>query len=147
MTVAPGPIDTVPLFRPLLAELLALLRGLDDAQWRRPTVAGEWTVHDVAAHLLDGDLRKLALVRDGHVLEPPEPLTSARALATFVRTLNAEGVGFGRRLSPRVLGDLLEVTGEWVARYLEGLPPFGPALFPVSWAGDARSPHGSTMRA
>jgi hypothetical protein len=56
---APGlaPTYTALLFAPPHAELLALLRGLAPAQWDAPTVAGAWRVPDVAAHLLDGDLR------------------------------------------------------------------------------------------
>ena len=42
-------IDTAPLFGPLHAELLALLRGLSADDWQRPTVAGRWLVRDVAA--------------------------------------------------------------------------------------------------
>jgi uncharacterized protein (TIGR03083 family) len=119
--------------------LLTLLRDLPAERWSRPTAAGDWTVHDVAAHLLDGDLRKLAIVRDGHAAAPPEAITSERELAQFLRALNADGVGFGRRLSPRLLVDLLEITGEWVTRLLESLPPFGPARFAVSWAGESES--------
>ena len=47
------PLDAAPLFPDLHAELLALLRALDPADWERPTVAGAWRVRDVAAHLLD----------------------------------------------------------------------------------------------
>ena len=36
--------------------LIELLRGLPDDAWNLPVGAGEWTVRDVAAHLLDGDL-------------------------------------------------------------------------------------------
>jgi len=135
----PAPCDTMDLFRPLLAELLAVLRGLHVEDWQRPTAAGSWTVHDVAAHLLDGDLRKLAIVRDRHAVSPSGPIASDRDLARFVNALNAEGVAFGRRLSPRVLTDLLEIAGEWVAGFLESLPPDGPAHFPVSWAGESAS--------
>lgn len=34
------PVYTAPLLRPLLAELLELLRGLSPEQWEAPTVAG-----------------------------------------------------------------------------------------------------------
>lgn len=136
---APSPVHTAPLLRPLLAELLTLLRGLTAAQWDAPTVAGAWRVRDVAAHLLDGDLRKLAAYRDGHVLAPAEPIRSDRDLARFINALNAEGVGWARRLSPRLLIDLLAITGEWAADLLESLPPHEPSLWPVSWAGEAVS--------
>ena len=44
------PNYVAPLFRPLLAELVALLRSLAAADWERPTVAPDWRVRDVAAH-------------------------------------------------------------------------------------------------
>ena len=61
-----SPLDTAPLFPELHAELLSFLRALEPADWERPTVAGAWRVRDVAAHLLDGELRTLAAHRDGH---------------------------------------------------------------------------------
>ena len=134
-----APVDTRPLFRPLLAELLALLRGLDAAAWERPTVAGPWRVRDVAAHLLDGDLRKLAAYRDDHVLPSDAPIASDRDLARFVNALNAGGVAWARRLSPRLVTDLLAITGGWAATLLESLDPDAPARWPVSWAGEAAS--------
>jgi uncharacterized protein (TIGR03083 family) len=131
--------DVAHLFRPLLAELVALLRTLDPDRWDRPTVARGWSVRDVAAHLLDGDLRKLAACRDGHDLPHDAPVVNAGDVARLVNALNASGVMYARRLSPALLTDLLAVTGEWVARFVESLPPRGPAHFPVSWAGESAS--------
>ncbi|HJR60154.1 MAG TPA: maleylpyruvate isomerase N-terminal domain-containing protein [Vicinamibacterales bacterium] len=127
------------LFRPLLGELLALLRGFGQDDWERPTVAGPWRVRDVAAHLLDGDLRKIAVYRDDHRLPLDAPITSDRDLARFINGLNATGVAYAARLSPRLITDLLEITGGWVAQVIEDLPPHAPARFPVSWAGESRS--------
>jgi len=133
------PLDVRPLFRPLLAELLDVLRGLDAAAWERPTVAGAWRVRDVAAHLLDGDLRKLAAYRDDHLPPLDAPIASDRDLARLVNGLNASGVAWARRLSPRLLVDLLAITGGWVAALFDALPPDEPARWPVSWAGEATS--------
>jgi uncharacterized protein (TIGR03083 family) len=131
-------IDTTPLFRPLLGELLFLLRGLSDAQWGASTVAGAWRVRDVAAHLLDGDLRRLAASRDGHRLAITPP-TSEAEVSALVNGLNAGGVSYAQRLSPRLIVDLLEMTGGWVADLFASLPPDGSATFPVSWAGERSS--------
>jgi uncharacterized protein (TIGR03083 family) len=135
----PGPLDTLPLLRPLLAELLALLRGLGPEQWSASTVAGAWRVRDVAAHLLDGDLRKLAVYRDGHAIVPERPIVSDADLGRVVNTLNASGVAWAARVSPRIVTDLLEVAGAWVIEVLESIPPNAPSIFPVSWAGEGRS--------
>jgi hypothetical protein len=130
-----APVYTAPLLRPLLGELLGVLRGLTADQWEAPTVAGAWRVRDVAAHLLDGDLRKLAAGRDGHLLPMETPIRSDRDLARFINALNAEGVAWARRLSPTLLVDLLATTGAWAADLLEALPPHDAAMWPVSWAG------------
>ena len=50
--------DTRFFFRPLSADLVALLRTLSAEAWRRPTLAGSWLVRDVVAHLLDTTLRR-----------------------------------------------------------------------------------------
>lgn len=134
-----SPIDTSPLFRPLLAELTGLLRALNRADWDRPTLAGKWKVRDVAAHLLDGDLRRIAAGRDSHPLPMDFPVQSDQDLARFVNGLNQQGVTYGARLSPRLLTDLLEVVGIWTADLMESLPKDVPALWAVSWAGERES--------
>jgi hypothetical protein len=60
-------------------------------------------------------------------------------LTAFINRLNAGGVDYARRLSPRLLIDLLDVTGHWVADLVEALPPHARSVFPVSWAGEAES--------
>jgi len=132
------PCYTAELFRPLLSELITLLRSLDAEMWDRGTVAGHWRVRDVVAHLLDGDLRRLAICRDGHQIVT-DPIASDRDLARFINRLNAEGVAYGARLSRALLIDLAEITGEWVAEYFLALPPHAKAMFSVSWAGEAVS--------
>jgi uncharacterized protein (TIGR03083 family) len=133
------PRDTTKLFRPLLRELIALLRSLEPDDWNHPTLAGDWKVRDVAAHLLDGDLRKLSACRDGRRLAPESPIRTNQDLARFIRDQNAAGVAFGARLSTRVLVDLLEATGERIADFFSQLPLNETAAFAVSWAGEAQS--------
>lgn len=133
-----APIHTADLFEPLHTELIRLLRALRDEDWGRPTMAGAWRVRDVAAHLLDIDLRKLAGGRDRHRW-PPANVSSYDEVVGLINTINASGVAFGERLSPRVLGDLLEVTGRWVSDFVLTLPPDGEAWYSVLWAGETRS--------
>jgi uncharacterized protein (TIGR03083 family) len=118
---------------------LKTLRGLDAAAWHRQTLAPRWKVRDVAAHLLDGDLRKIAVYRDGHLLAPDSPIASERDLTQFINRQNATGVAYAARLSPALLTDLLDITGLWVADLIEQLPPHGRSIFAVSWAGEAES--------
>ena len=135
-----APVVTAPLFAGLHAELIALLRGLARADWERPTTAAGWTVRDVAAHMLDGDIRRLSAHRDGHAPAPPAAaLASYRGLVDHLDQLNATWIAAARRIGPPVLVDLLAVTGPQVAAFVAGLDPDGPAHYPVAWAGEERS--------
>lgn len=126
-TCLPSPVHTAHLLRPLAAELVGLLRGLPLEAWDRPTSAGGWRVRDVAAHLLDGDLRRLSFHRDAlPLLLPSEPIRSYRDLVDFLDGLNASWVEASRRLSPRILVELLEWSGRSVCDLLEALDPEGP---------------------
>ena len=133
------PLDTAPLLPEIHAALVSLLRSLEPADWSRPTVAGSWRVRDVAAHLLDGDLRKLAVHRDGQLPPATQPAPAYADIVALIGRLNAEGVAFATRLSPRLLTDLLEVTGRWTSSFVATLDPDAPAVFPVAWAGEAQS--------
>lgn len=79
------PIDVAPLFPGLHAELMTLLRGLRADDWLEPTWAPQWRVRDVVAHLLDGELRRLSIQRDGVAVTPAAtPITVyASLLATW----------------------------------------------------------------
>ena len=60
------PIATAHLFPKIEGLLIELLRSLEPNDWERQTVAPAWRVKDVAAHLLDTQLRKLSLARDAY---------------------------------------------------------------------------------
>lgn len=133
------PLYTADLFEPLHGELVALLHSLKLRDWERPTVAGSWRVRDAVAHLLDSDLRVLSYIRDGHILQSTEPVDGYDALLQLLNRLNAEWVRAARRLSPRVLADLVTTSGTEVAKVFSSQPPHEPAIFPVAWAGEAES--------
>ncbi|HEX2122919.1 MAG TPA: maleylpyruvate isomerase N-terminal domain-containing protein [Thermoanaerobaculia bacterium] len=129
-----APIHVTHLFAPLNDELVALLRSLSATEWNTPTVAGAWTVKDVAAHLLDTTLRRLSMHRDGHTPPlPPRP--------DFINAMNAEGVAVLRRLSPEMLTEMHERYGREMADFFATLDPFAPAKWGVSWAGEEESPN------
>jgi hypothetical protein len=92
----------------------------------------------LTAHLLDTQLRRLALCRDGHV-PPGAPPASLAEVAALVSRLNAEGVGYFARLSPPVLIALMEIASRESAAYLQSLDPAAPAAFGVSWAREDAS--------
>ena len=134
------PIDTRHLFRPVSSGLVTLLRALPAAHWDLPTIAGQWLVRDIVAHLLDSTLRRLAFHRD-RMTPPPPPraIGSERDFVRFIDDLNAQWVASAKRLSPRVLTDLYERASGELADWVESLPLDAPALFPVSWAGEDAS--------
>jgi uncharacterized protein (TIGR03083 family) len=131
-----GPLMTAHLFPTLDSRLIDLLRSLTPDDWERQTIAPRWKVKDVAAHLLDTQLRKLSFDRDGYTLSPPPAIASDRDLVAFIDRLNAEGVTVYRRLSPSVLIAWMEQTSREAASYYASLDPFAPARFGVSWAGE-----------
>ena len=135
-----GPILCAYLLRRVDDKLIELLSSLSAAEWAVPTIVPQWTVRDVAAHLLDTVLRKLSLVRDGCTVERAE-IRSERDLVALVNRLNREGVAVYRRLSPAVLIEMMRMACDQSARFHESLDPFAPAVFAVSWAGETASPN------
>src|SRR5438270_5950527 len=138
MTVG-KPILTVELFPILEGKLIELLRCLRHDDWSRPTLAKQWTVKDVAAHLLDGNIKRLSIQRDGSFGLAAPHIDSYESLVAFVNRNNAEWVQAARRISPRVLIDLLEITSKQVCDLFRGLDPLAPALWSVAWAGEDQS--------
>jgi uncharacterized protein (TIGR03083 family) len=138
MSSGPGPILCAHLLRKVDAKLLELLGSLRPDEWDLQTVAPEWRVRDVAAHLLDTVLRKLSLVRDGWLMEQAA-IQSPQDLVALINRLNREGVTVYRRLSPTILMSLMSVACRENAQFHEALDPFAPAAFGVSWAGEERS--------
>ena len=134
------PVLLLDRFAPLQAELIALLRGLAPGDWQRPTACALWSVKDIVAHLLDDDLRRLSSDRDG--VPPAEDGPGDYAsLVAWINRMNAQWVAAARRLSPRVLVDLLELTGPQVVELFRSRDPFAPAHWAVAWAGETESQH------
>jgi uncharacterized protein (TIGR03083 family) len=133
------PIQTIHLFPALDQKLIELLRSLTPDEWHKATRAKLWRVKDIAAHLLDGNIRTLSMSRDQYFGENPGDIQSYAALVTFLNGLNADWVKAARRISPEVLTDLLETTGVAYIAHLQSLDPFSSAIFPVDWAGEKKS--------
>jgi uncharacterized protein (TIGR03083 family) len=136
-----GPVFLVDLLPGLHNQMMNLLRGLAPTDWGRPTACTLWSVKDIAAHLLDGSLRRLSFGRDRLEATPvPVPVSYAELVA-YLNRLNAEWVAAARRLSSRILMDLLDSTAPQVHAFLRSLDPHAAALFPVAWAGEDSSPN------
>ena len=141
MSLSPPPApDTRPYFRPVAADLAALLRRLSADDWHRPTLAGTWVVRDVVAHLIDISLRRVSFHRDRLVPPPPPfPIQSEQDFVRFINGLNHEWVAATTRCSPQVLTELFELASVDLATFFEAHPLDAPGLFGVSWAGEQSS--------
>jgi len=134
------PILVAELFPEISLRLVALLRSLSSDEWHLPTISSRRTVKDIASHLLDGSLRRLSMQRDGFL--PADGRGQRHAgepLLNFLNRLNDEWETGARRLSPRVLIDLIEWADDQLADLLRSLDSHGEAIFPVAWAGEERS--------
>lgn len=129
----PGPVIVIDLFAPERQALLDLLRELSDDDWRRPTACDGWSVHDVALHMLGGDLGNISRRRDEHRPGASE-VQGWEDLVAFLNGWNQSWVETARRISPRVVIDLLDVSGSQLFDYFATLDPDAMGA-PVSWAG------------
>lgn len=129
------PLLTSHLLPVIDSKLIELLRSLTPDEWELQTVAPKWKVKHVAAHLLDTQLRKLSIVRDGYIAGPPP----GDDLVAFINELNRQGVEMYSRLGPAVLMSLMEIASRESAEFHQSLDPLAEAAFAVSWAGERRS--------
>jgi hypothetical protein len=133
-------IETIELYPLLDGKLVDLLESLSSEEWNAPTIAGKWTVKDVAAHILDGCfLRRLSIHRDGYFGEKPENINSYRDLIDYLNGLNAVWVNANKRLSPRIMIELIKIYSREVYEFFKTLEPRGRAIFAVDWAGETES--------
>jgi uncharacterized protein (TIGR03083 family) len=130
---ATAPRQFAPLFRVERARLLDLLRALRPTDWRRPTVCPGWDVRSLAAHLVGGDFSVLSRQRDGHHGTPaPADLHEAGFIA-WLDDLQVEWAHAARRLSPRLVYELLVWTDDQLVSLVEAQDP--SAMYAhVSWA-------------
>ena len=132
-----GRVEVLHLFPEERLQLLKFLRNLSAEQWNLPTVCPGWTVLDIARHLLGDDLGRLSRVRDG--FRKGSQAQSGEDLVALVNRLNEQWITALRRLSPNVVCDLLEVTGQWTQAYFATLD-LQAIGSPVSWAGPDPAP-------
>ena len=132
------PIPTLHLFPVLDKLLIELLTSLSPDDWNKPTVARLWTVKDVAAHLLDTNMRSISFAQ-GYEVAIAKQINSYHDLVAYLNELNATWVNAMKRVSPQLLIQQLESTGKQYIEHLNTLKPFEQAKYPVSWAGETTS--------
>lgn len=132
------PIDVAHLLPVLDEQLITLLQSITPDDWHKQTVAKLWTVKDVAAHLLDGNIRILSMLRDGYFSESAN-VQSYEELVQFLNRLNADWVQAMKRVSTDMLILLHQITGPMFCQYYQSLNPWDTATFSVAWAGETES--------
>ena len=124
--------DSRELFPEVRARLLATLEELPPADWARPSLCPGWSVKDVAQHILADDLGYLSRRRDGFAVS--NSFESWDSLVAFINDLNESWVAATRRLSPRVLRDLLESSGAELHDFLM-TRDLDAQSAPIAWSG------------
>lgn len=130
------PIDVRPLFAEQHAAFIGLLRGLGPDEWTRPTVCPGWVVKDIAAHVLGDHVGRLSRGRDQYAgLESRD----GEAFPLFIDRINDEWVTAARRISPRLLIEMLSSAGDRIAKFWRAVD-MDAMGGPVSWAGSEPHP-------
>jgi uncharacterized protein (TIGR03083 family) len=135
------PISVIDLFPQERRQLLALFSSLSAEDWARPTVCPGWTVKDIGLHLLGDDIGYLSGVRD-HFSNPFFKDKDMREWESLVKNLdegNELWVRAAARVSPRLLIELLELTGKQFYEYVQTLDQMKLDAT-VSWAGPDPAP-------
>jgi|SRR5215510_1094676 len=130
----------IPVFEPFRrvnAALLDLLRSFTAEEWHRPTVHPDRNVKDLTAHLLQGSLGRVSALRDGYWLRTLS-ITSLEDLIALIQRNNRDFMTAMRRVSPRILIDLLAIYDRELLTVFEALAPDTTGLG-VAWAGEAVS--------
>ena len=129
-------LKTLHLIHILDQKLIELLKSLTDEEWATQTVAKLWKVKDVAAHLLDGNIRGISASRDRFFGEGAVDFHSYQDLVAYINQLNLSWTKAACRISPKLLTELLEWTGKEYLGHLKTLNPTDNAVFSVAWAGE-----------
>ena len=132
------PVLTAHLFPGLLQELIDVLKSLTPEEWDLSTPCPGWSVHNLAAHILADEVGQLSMGRDDYDVSLIDA-NNWTSLVMGLNDLNEQWVTAMRRVSPRLMIDLLQSTGEQVNCYLQSLDPHstGPV---VSWASPDPAP-------
>ena len=134
---SPKPVIVAALFPKIHEELISLLKSLSAGDWQKPTVCSGWLVKDVALHILGGEIGNISRRRDG--CEANVSINNWEELVTFINDWNQSWISAARRISPRLLIDLLELVGTLMCAYYQELDPFSIGG-PVDWVGAEPAP-------
>jgi uncharacterized protein (TIGR03083 family) len=129
----PESVSVLELFPEERSALLNLLAGLTPEEWERPTACAGWSVKDVALHVLGGDLANVSRRRDNFE-DRNTTAGNGENIVSLVNRINHQWVEATRRLSSRVICDLLAFSGPQLFDYFSSLD-LSTLSGDVSWAG------------
>lgn len=122
-----------PLFSIERSRLLDVLEPLPLSDWSRPTPCPGWSVLGLASHVVGDDLSLLSWRRDDHKGTPVPDGLDEDGFIRWLDELQMEWVHAARRLSPRLIVELLAWLDDQVANLVAGEDPSRAAAM-VSWA-------------
>lgn len=117
------PIDTIDLFPALDHLLIELLKSLSPKEWNRHTIAKKWTIKDIAAHMLDTNMRTISYIRDQHTYAANTDIKNQQQLVNYINDLNASWVLAFKRVSPAIIVELLEGSNKIYVDVIRKLNP------------------------
>jgi uncharacterized protein (TIGR03083 family) len=122
-----------PLFRLERSRLLEMLADLGVSDWDRPTPCPGWSVLGLVSHLLGDDLSFLAWQRDDHHGTLAPDGVDEGGFIAWLDEWQAEWVHAARRLSPRLVVELLGWVGDQVVETVAAQDPSARTAT-VTWA-------------
>ena len=135
------PIIVTDLFPQERKQLLELFSKLEAQEWEQPTICSGWTVKDIGLHLLGDDIGYLSGARD-HFSNPffqNKDLQRWKSLVNNINEANELWVKATARISPKLLADLLDLTGKQFYEYVQSLDQMATGGV-VNWAGPDPAP-------
>jgi uncharacterized protein (TIGR03083 family) len=135
MTRSDTSVTLSSLFRLERARLLEVLKALEPSDWSRPTRCPEWTVHGLSLHLLGDDLSFLSSQRDEHHGTPAPASLDEVGFINWLDAVQIQWVDAARRLSPRLVVEMLQGLDAPVADTIGAHDP-SVADGHVSWASE-----------
>ena len=135
------PIMVIDLFPQERKQLLELFSKLEAEEWEKPTICPGWSVKDIGLHLLGDDIGYLSRARD-QFSNPFFRNKDLHAWGRLVKNINEANelwVKATARISPKLLSDLLELTGKQFYEYVQSLDQMATGGV-VSWAGPDPAP-------
>lgn len=135
------PIETLHLFEDLNQELIYFLADLTPAEWLTASPVSGRTVKDLASHIIDGSMRRISMQRDHHFDSEGTNPKNLDELIQHIQAINQQWIVATRRLSPRILIDMLKKYEQEVYQLYCMLKMEDDAIFSVAWAHQDVSPN------